>query len=89
MALWPHRPLSAVSTVGASSENSHPSTSASTPSRGSEAVVIWGNELVTLAISNGLEKIGFYVLGMDMVQVWLLAQGGTSFYSVSELPRPL
>ena len=32
-----------------------------------EAVVIWGNELETLAISNGLEKIRIYVLGMKMV----------------------
>ena len=36
IALWPHRPLSVVSTVDASSDNSHPSaSSASSPSRGS------------------------------------------------------
>ena len=29
--------------------------------------MIWVNELVTLAISNGLEKIGFYVLGIVVV----------------------
>ena len=41
---------------------------------------MWGNKLVTLAISNGLETIGFYVLmGMEMVQVWLLPQGGTPY----------
>ena len=33
IALWPHRSLSVVSTVGASSGNSHPSTSASSPTR--------------------------------------------------------
>jgi len=41
--------------------------------------MIWGNELVTQAISNGLEIIGFYVLGMKMVQVWLSPQEGTPF----------
>ena len=40
---------------------------------------MWGNELVTLAISNGLETIGFYVLGKEMVQVLLLPQGGKPF----------
>ena len=42
-----------------------------------EAVVIWCNGLVTLAVLNGLEKIGFCVLGMKMVQVWLSPQEGT------------
>ena len=45
--------------------------------------ILWpalgGAELVTLAISNGLEKNGFYVLCMKMVQAWLSPQEGTPF----------